>query len=73
MEPTITVSIVLYERLVRVAQEVLTASICAEKQMESIDEWLDAGQLADDIRNTLTAADVRQAEERAAKLTDFND
>ena len=73
MEPTITVSIVLYERLVRVAQEVLTASICAEKQMESIDEWLDAGQLADDIRNTLTAADVRQAEERAAKLTDFNE
>lgn len=73
MEPTITVSVTLYERLVRIAQEVLTSSICAEKQMESIDEWLDAGMLADDIRNTLTAADVRQAEERAAKLTNFND
>ena len=73
MEPTITVSVTLYERLVRIAQEVLTSSICAEKQMESIDEWLDAGMLADDIRNTLPAADVRQAEERAAKLTNFKD
>jgi hypothetical protein len=73
MEPTITVSVTLYERLVRIAQEVLTSAICAEKQMESIDEWLDAGMIADDIRNTLTAADVRQAEERAAKLTNFKD
>ena len=73
MEDTITVNRDLYERLVRIAQEVLTASICAEKQFESIEEWLDAGMLACDIRETLPAADVQHAEERAAKLTNFDD
>jgi len=63
----------LYERLVRIAQEVLTASICAEKQMESIEEWCDFGMLACDIRETLPLDIVWQAEERAAKLTNFKD
>jgi len=73
MEPTITVSVTLYERLVRIAQEVLVGSICAEKQFESIEEWVDFGMLACDIRETLPAADVHKAEAAAAKLTNFKD
>jgi hypothetical protein len=73
MEDTITVNRDLYERLVRIAQEVLTANICAEKQFESIEEWCCFGMLACDIRETLTSAQVAEAEERAAKLTTFND
>jgi len=73
MEDTIYIRRDLYERLVRIAQEVLTANICAEKQFESIDEWLDAGMLACDIRETLTSEQVAEAEDRAAKLTNFKD
>jgi len=43
------------------------------KQFESIDEWLDAGMLACDIRETLTSEQVAEAEDRAAKLTNFKD
>ena len=71
MEDTIYVRRDLYERLVRIAQEVLIDHICAEKQMESIEEWCDFGMLACDIRETLTSEQVAEAEDRAAKLTNF--
>lgn len=62
-----------YERLVRIAQEVLACNIAAESRHESIEEWLDFGQLCHDIRETLPLAHVEKAYARAVKITTFED
>jgi hypothetical protein len=61
------------DKLTDIAKTILLAHLCAEKQNEPIEEWLDLDQLTDDIRAALSPADIAQVEASADKLTNFSD